>query len=1506
MRRSSSSIPVVERPTWILNPPSGATPPPPVRTRQQILPLGTLSWSDFEKLCLRLSRIDGDPEHWQLYGTPGQAQGGIDIYVRQARSDRYVVWQSKRHRKISAANVRSAVRTFLTGSWVEKADRFVLCTSASLADTDVAEAVEMAAAELRGRGIVFDPRDDAKLSETLKGLPELVDDFFDRPWVQAFCGREAAEALGARLGGREFGGVRERLAELYRAHFASVDPGVLRAAGVSQRMQAPLPLSARFIPPDLVVCGDDSAEGWITTPPVPPRPRHHEGNADADDAADMWEDAAPGATIRRESRRISLTTWSQDLDRAVIVGPPGAGKSTLLRFIALDAFDDYPKLPGLRDRFSGCLPVWISFPFWTRHIKRHAAGTAISVNGIVTAWFEAHGELALAKLVARAMDDRRVLLLVDGVDEWIDETAAATAVMLLNTFIETRKLPVAVTSRPHGARLLAGLDSSWRHYELAPLTVPQQVDFTSAWFEHLLPTPTNSPVDRIRARRRAEMLIAEIHRTPQIAPLAEVPLMLGGLLALSMSGANMPRNRFRAYQELCARLLESHPRTRGQAALSVDQPEDLDPSTRERVLAGLAFEVQAHPSSDTGLDAIRIPAAQAFCRDFLVTELDLPNREANQLAQKLINASEEALGVLVRKSPEEIGFLHRAFQEFLAAKHIAGFQLDAQCELMRTRAADPRWRDVLLFVVQSASRPTDVEQLVEAIETARPSEAGRDWSITLLLADIAFGDVRRTLNTTRRLAESFFALVETGPDWSERIEILRRVVAGLSNEQTAVLIRPKLKTWFPSWHGHNLNDALRLMADWGPDPRVDEVLWRSLQNDLDACRLTAAESLAKRCGGKDDWFRRLAGILQTPPSSRIAAAALRAIVVGWPEDPRTMQFANACCASDDQVVALAGIQARIEFGVRLEEDRDRLTDWLIGDDWRQSEGVIAPLVRGWPGDNRLKAKLLRYGRRNRFGQEAILKTAAKAFPQDDEVAAMFAQLLSQDDGAFLASNLWDVLAESFRCHPTIAAAVDVAVEKMAGQTYELANAAAVAPTEKIRCAILATMRKPEHLIFWSVHALIGEWGSGDVEVAAALATIPGWKTEIFSDVADRVPEIVADKATAKDLLMRTLLAAKENRRIRADKVLAGLHKLGVTETAPEIVDHVLGLDLLSDHFTSGMTAVALIRAYPRDPRVIAFARRQLRQAQGLVSVIALMMGDDPTIREEILSVAGPLPQRLREAVVPMLQDRAVEDAFSRELLMEGQAEAEAQVISASAISVARTRIARGDVDDSYLEHLRSELRSVGPRLGGRRLGAFAAAALVGHIDLVEVSEGEREFYIGDSWSVRENRSAYAALAECWDSVTAKLPIDRLFALLRLNDQTFIDRLGAYVDRAPQIGPALAAALARSVAAGCASGGALRYLASQRPRSQVLREQCLRLLMGEGRSWSEAEPQLVAAELLARHFGGDPEVLQQLAKILSADLYSGATAALCDGWPEFRYPRGSFPRYRVWQAQPTWT
>ena len=68
--------------------------------------------------------------------------------------------------------------------------------------------------EAQATGITFVPHGDEELSEILRGIHELVGDFFGRGWVDAFLGPEAAMALGMRLDGAEFARVRVLAAPL--------------------------------------------------------------------------------------------------------------------------------------------------------------------------------------------------------------------------------------------------------------------------------------------------------------------------------------------------------------------------------------------------------------------------------------------------------------------------------------------------------------------------------------------------------------------------------------------------------------------------------------------------------------------------------------------------------------------------------------------------------------------------------------------------------------------------------------------------------------------------------------------------------------------------------------------------------------------------------------------------------------------------------------------------------------------------------------------------------------------------------------------------------------------------------------------------------------------------------------------------------------------------------------------------------------------------------------------
>ena len=155
----------------------------PVQPRIQILPLNELPWDSFQRLCARLAQRCGNVERSQEYGLPGQNQEGIDIYVRRRESSRYSVWQCKRYQKFHRSLVEKTVSDFLNGSWAPKTDEFVLAASVKTEEANLAEAIETQANRLRERNIEFLPLGITQISERLKDIPDLVDDFFGREWV---------------------------------------------------------------------------------------------------------------------------------------------------------------------------------------------------------------------------------------------------------------------------------------------------------------------------------------------------------------------------------------------------------------------------------------------------------------------------------------------------------------------------------------------------------------------------------------------------------------------------------------------------------------------------------------------------------------------------------------------------------------------------------------------------------------------------------------------------------------------------------------------------------------------------------------------------------------------------------------------------------------------------------------------------------------------------------------------------------------------------------------------------------------------------------------------------------------------------------------------------------------------------------------------------------------------------------------------------------------------------
>lgn len=565
------SLPITPLPSWLETPPSTEILPP-VDTKAQDLPFGCLSWEDFQRLCLRLIRFEANVEHCQTYGTPGQKQEGIDLFARQKLSEKYRVYQCKRVEDFGPTDIKKAVEDFLKGNWVDRTELFVLCTQDTLVPTKKSEEIEAQNEALKAKGITLIPWGAEELSASLKLHPEVVNDFFGREWVKRFISEEAAAVLGKRLDAGQVREYRTRCKQLYSNVFERHDPGI-----PSAQLQAAscLPLISRFIVPDIY------DRQWVPDQSVS-ESDEPELPVDLGDSSPLLFDGHTSFVARTQKKsetiqyqqRVNLEEWLSKGECHVVLGGPGAGKSALLRYIAIQLLNESPSVPRLQEKWGDRLPIWIPFALWTKIISSSPSGEG-SLGEAVQQWLTTWNEQRLWPLFEQALDDERVLLLVDGLDEWTNESAGKIALDRLQVFVRQRKVGAIVTSRPHGYKRLGMQGDGWQVGELCELSVTQQKELATIWFVQKI-SASSSGLGKDEINRLALFessgFMEQLGRSSDLKELAKLPMLNCLLIFLRFQNAHLPQSRFKAYGQIVDHLILVHPKKR-QTAASITSSE---------------------------------------------------------------------------------------------------------------------------------------------------------------------------------------------------------------------------------------------------------------------------------------------------------------------------------------------------------------------------------------------------------------------------------------------------------------------------------------------------------------------------------------------------------------------------------------------------------------------------------------------------------------------------------------------------------------------------------------------------------------------------------------------------------------------------------------------------------------------------------------------------------------------------------------------------------------------
>ena len=1239
---SPSGAPTV--PAYLLELPESVVEAPPVETRIPELPFDQLSWRDFERLVFRLARKDPDVVYCALYGRPGQAQDGIDVYARLTGGG-HICWQARNWKDVGTSDIEKAVDDFLEGKWAEKAKRFLFCVRANLADTALQDTIEEQAARLHEEDIVFEGVDGTQLSEKLRSHPEIVDDFFGRNWIVAFAGEEVAASLKRPLEVQRVIALRRRLAEIYDARIQQLDPGL----NVDPARRVTRDIRKRFVVPNV-----DPANLFLE-PSLEPEDWATEAPGQDDDTWEFDEYSDPGkpAGFRRPPSEPSVTPsvafddWLLQGERTLLLsGAPGSGKSTVLRCLALDLVRTPELFPAVHNRLGARIPLLIPFALWSRLAAKEQR--EVGLAEVIQETFRAFvPQSELENSFIEALSDERLVLLIDGLDEYGDQQAARTTLATIETFVRTHDVFTIATARPAGLRRLGPMSGHWETARLVELHPRQQRDLATK-----LLSEDDSAATPVALR--VEQFFQQLEHSGRLQSLAGNPLLLHGMLSVAARRILLPNTRFQLFQKLIEILLEVHPNRRATAAAEVKLRTCMfsTDDVRSEALAKLAFEVQVR-GADAGIDR---GDARRVIEDFLADSDGGPawSREQARLgARELTDVDADTSGLLVERGPEELAFCHAAFREHLAGLELATWTLEDQVEFVSGHAGEPRWRGAILALLQSLQRRADVDRILEAIRDEHEGEPN-STDRRVLLADGAFATASVSGPVGRRAALDSLSRIEAGTDDAEGLELLGLALDGPRAGPIGEAIVTRLARWWPGVTELQA-DLYAQLAQWQPTEELAQTLQLVLQGDSN--QLVAAASLARAFGGSPEVGCRLIALTQESLNPWVTAAALDALSRGWPSVDGLDDWLHEAERSPSIQIRTVATLALYRRGRRGDEGRDFLLR-ALGTGWSRFWGglhaeIRDALVTDWADDGELQdACWAGVGRRGPSKYDIRHEDARlmlmRLHREDPRVPRWVEQEIETGD-YFPFSGITPggaLLEQILSEHANVRAAVETWFEEenFSSLDYERAQLAAMLRSDASKRAMLKNVAETGEFRFWPVWSLLHGWGIDDPEVAAVLEPLPRIPPEERQYIAHHVPAVVGSVDESFRLLMEICGLPEVS---RTDFVIGGFAALGNEFDEGEAVSAILPHVRKSPVMFRGEGG--LIARFHADPRVRVFALERLREPSPPLVAMACVYAADTEIAPLILHRAAPLPTVFRRYIARRASQRFDDEALRQAL-----------------------------------------------------------------------------------------------------------------------------------------------------------------------------------------------------------------------------------------------------------------
>lgn len=383
------------------------------------------------------------------------------------------------------------------------------------------------------------------------------------------------------------------------------------------------------------------------------------------------------AYVALELRRGNTTSGSIEVENLFsrskllwIDGEAGSGKSTLMQWIAINsASNNGDAFPELKD----------SLPFLIELRKCDTRNISIkhSVNSIMS-----DSDCTLPdNWITHNLESGNAIVLVDGFDEVKSEDRDDVLNWIDDLVRRYPKIRMVVTSRPQiGIRI----NKMFLRYRLLPMTRDKVEQFLAYWHSAVLVDKLD--VDKDEAERYMKKLSVQIDNSESIRRMVTNPLLCAMVCALHFkNGSIMSTERNELYDDCCKMLFGNRDTESEVPAFSHIK---LSYEEKKNILSQIAYWMLKNNLIVAKTEQVitRIGYAIKGLRE------NAQSYHPKELYQYFLERS----GIL--RSPEEgyVDFIHKSFQEYLAAYEIHNQE---DWGFIASKAGDINWYETLVLAM---------------------------------------------------------------------------------------------------------------------------------------------------------------------------------------------------------------------------------------------------------------------------------------------------------------------------------------------------------------------------------------------------------------------------------------------------------------------------------------------------------------------------------------------------------------------------------------------------------------------------------------------------------------------------------------------------------------------------------------------------------------------------------------------------------------------------------------